>query len=68
MPPAEAHSIFRGIKSTLERRTLEDDGRGHRKLLVCHQAVTRFLWLHVTFSTHLLIWEDDKAVSLVCLF
>lgn len=57
----DSHQVFRGIKATLERRTLEDDGRGRRKLLVCHQAVTRFLWLQVTFSTQLLVWEDDKA-------
>ncbi|GBF88402.1 hypothetical protein Rsub_01114 [Raphidocelis subcapitata] len=57
----DSHSIFRGIKATLERRTLEEDGRGWRKLLVSHQAVTRFLWLHVTFSTQLLVEEDDKA-------
>lgn len=57
----DSHVIFRGIKATLERRTLEDDGKGRRKLLVCHQAMTRFLWLHVTFSTQLLIEEDDKA-------
>jgi hypothetical protein len=61
-PPPDAHSIFRGIKATLSRRTMEDNGRGQRKLLICHQAVTRFLWLQVTFSTQLLIDEDDKAV------
>jgi hypothetical protein len=60
---ADSHLIFRGIKATLERRTLEDSGKGRRKLFVHHQAATRFLWLQVTFSTQLLVEEDDRAVS-----
>ena len=58
----DSHAIFRGIKATLERRTLADDGRGRRTLLVSHRALTRFLWLQVTFSTQLVIEEDDRAV------
>ncbi|KIY98108.1 hypothetical protein MNEG_9855 [Monoraphidium neglectum] len=57
----DSHLIFRGIKATLERRTLEDSGKGRRKLFVHHQAATRFLWLQVTFSTQLLVEEDDRA-------
>jgi hypothetical protein len=60
--PPDSHAIFRGIKATLERRLLEDNGRGRRRLLVCHQAATRFLWLQVTFSTQLEVVEDDRAV------
>jgi hypothetical protein len=56
-----SHAIFRGIRQTLERRKLSDDGRGRRTLLVSHQAVTRFLWLQVTFNTQLLVEEDDRA-------
>ncbi|KAI8467121.1 MAG: hypothetical protein J3K34DRAFT_524027 [Monoraphidium minutum] len=57
----DSHAIFRGIKATVERRTIEDDGRGRRTLFVHHQAATRFLWLQVTFSTQLLVEEDDRA-------
>lgn len=60
-PCADSHEIFRGIKATLSRTTLEDDGAGRRKLLVVHRALTRFLWLSVTFDTQLYVWEDDAA-------
>ncbi|KAF6254530.1 hypothetical protein COO60DRAFT_311664 [Scenedesmus sp. NREL 46B-D3] len=58
---ANSHQIFRGIKETLSRTTLEDDGKGARKLLIGHRAVTKFLWLSVTFDTELFVWEDDNA-------
>lgn len=47
----DSHQIFRGIKDTLGRRTLEDDGKGRRKLLIKHRALTKFLWISVTFDT-----------------
>uniref|UniRef100_A0A383VA10 Coenzyme Q-binding protein COQ10 START domain-containing protein n=1 Tax=Tetradesmus obliquus TaxID=3088 RepID=A0A383VA10_TETOB len=56
-----SHEIFRGIKDTLHRTTLEDDGKGTRKLRIGHRAVTKFLWLSVTFDTELFVWEDDNA-------
>jgi len=48
---AESHEIFRGIKATLSRTTLEDDGKGRRKLRIGHRALTKFLWISVTFDT-----------------
>lgn len=54
-----SHEIFRGIKETLSRTTLEDDGKGRRKLRIGHRAVTKFLWISVTFDTELFVWEDD---------
>jgi hypothetical protein len=30
---------------------IEDDRKGYRKLRVGHRAVTKFLWLSVTFDT-----------------
>ncbi|WIA37363.1 hypothetical protein OEZ86_014291 [Tetradesmus obliquus] len=39
----------------------EDDGKGLRKLRIGHRAVTKFLWLSVTFDTELFVWEDDNA-------
>ncbi|KAF8065845.1 OCT4 [Scenedesmus sp. PABB004] len=56
-----SHEIFRGIRDTLSRTTLEDDGTGRRKLRVGHRAVTKFLWISVTFDTELFVWEDDTA-------
>jgi hypothetical protein len=47
----ESHEIFRGIRATLSRDTLEDDGAGRRTLHVRHKAVTRFLCINVTFDT-----------------
>jgi hypothetical protein len=55
----DSHEIFRGIKETLGRKTLEDDGKGRRKLLIKHRALTKFLWISVTFDTELFVWEDD---------
>jgi hypothetical protein len=49
--PPDSHEIFRGIRATLSRVTLEDDGAGRRKLRVGHRALTRFLWISVTFDT-----------------
>eukprot|EP00775_Hariotina_reticulata_P013383 gene13383-13510_t len=57
----KSHEIFRGIKDTLSRTVLEDDGKGCRKLRVGHRAVTKFLWISVTFDTELFVWEDDNA-------
>lgn len=48
---AESHEIFKGIRATLSRSVLEDDGKGRRKLLVGHRALTKFLWVSVTFDT-----------------
>ncbi|EFJ40166.1 hypothetical protein VOLCADRAFT_108304 [Volvox carteri f. nagariensis] len=53
-------SIFRSIKECTYRRVLEDDGKGRRKLEVGHRALTRFLFISVTFETHLHVWEDDN--------
>lgn len=47
----ESHEIFRGIRATLSRTTLEDDGKGRRKLRIGHRALTKFLWISVTFDT-----------------
>lgn len=41
------------------RRVLEDDGKGRRKLEIGHRAVARFLFLSVSFETHLYVDEDD---------
>ncbi|GLC43298.1 hypothetical protein PLESTB_001343400 [Pleodorina starrii] len=54
------NSIFRSIKECTYRRVLEDDGRGRRKLEVGHRAITRFLFISVSFETHLHVWEDDN--------
>ncbi len=53
------------LQDVLYRRTIEDDGRGSRKLQVGHRACTRFLWLSVTFETELFVWEDDHKKT-VC--
>ncbi|GLI61051.1 hypothetical protein VaNZ11_003312 [Volvox africanus] len=52
-------SIFRSIKECTYRRVLEDDGKGRRKLEVGHRALARFLFINITFETHLYVWEDD---------
>ena len=57
--PAAANKIFRGIRQVLSREIIEDDGKGKRKLLLGHRALTKFLWLSVTFDTHLYVWEDS---------
>jgi hypothetical protein len=57
----EAHKIFRGIKETVRRDVLSDDGRGRRSLLVAHRAGLRFLGLTAAFETRLHIEEDRRA-------
>ncbi|GIL94998.1 hypothetical protein Vretimale_1111 [Volvox reticuliferus] len=52
-------SIFRSIKECTYRRVVEDDGKGRRKLEVGHRALARFLFISITFDTHLYVWEDD---------
>lgn len=53
-------SIFRSIKECTYRRVLEDDGKGKRKLEIGHRAIARFLFLSVSFDTHLYVDEDDR--------
>ena len=53
-----AKGIFRSIKACLQRRIMQDDGRGRRQLEVRHRAITKFLFISITFDTTLLVWED----------
>lgn len=52
-------SIFRSIKECTYRRIVEDDGKGRRKLEIGHRALAKFLFLSVSFETHLHVWEDS---------
>lgn len=51
-------SIFRNIKACTYRKDLGTDKSGVRKLEVGHRAIARFLFINVTFETHLFVWED----------
>ncbi|KAI7844258.1 hypothetical protein COHA_002056 [Chlorella ohadii] len=44
-------AIFRHMDRCVYRRVLQDDGRGHRKVKVAHEASWRFLLLHGKFTT-----------------
>lgn len=57
----EAHKIFRGIKETVSRDVLSDDGRGKRSVLVAHRAGLRVLGLTAAFETRLRVDEDRRA-------
>ncbi|KAL4437978.1 hypothetical protein ABPG77_004199 [Micractinium sp. CCAP 211/92] len=46
------------------RRVLSDDGRGRRRVRVAHEASWRFLLLHGTFTTKLLVEEDDRELTM----
>ncbi|GFR39789.1 hypothetical protein Agub_g274 [Astrephomene gubernaculifera] len=52
-------SIFRSIKECTYRRVVEDDGQGQRRLEIGHRAVARFLFISISFETHLHVWEND---------
>ncbi|KAG2444777.1 hypothetical protein HXX76_001520 [Chlamydomonas incerta] len=57
-------SIFRSIKECTYRKEVENDGKGRRKLEIGHRALARFLFLSITFETHLYVWEDDVAKTI----
>lgn len=58
-------NIFRGIKAVTYRNVVEEDKRtGRKKLEVCHRAYTKFLFISVTFDTHLHVWEDPVAKTI----
>jgi hypothetical protein len=57
----EAHKIFRGIRETVSRDVLADDGRGRRSVLVAHRAGLRVLGLTAAFETRLRVDEDKRA-------
>ena len=47
-------------KACTHRKVLEENkDKGTRKLEVAHRAVAKFLFISVTFETHLFVWEDD---------
>ncbi len=45
------------------RRVVEDDGKGRRKLEVGHRGFAKFLFVKITFDTHLYVWEDDNTMT-----
>ncbi|KAG2448948.1 hypothetical protein HYH02_005704 [Chlamydomonas schloesseri] len=57
-------SIFRSIKECTYRKEVENDGKGRRKLEIGHKALARFLFISITFETHLYVWEDDVAKTI----
>ncbi|PNW88525.1 hypothetical protein CHLRE_01g033150v5 [Chlamydomonas reinhardtii] len=57
-------SIFRSIKECTYRNEVENDGKGRRKLEIGHRALARFLFINITFETHLHVWEDDVAKTI----
>jgi ribosome-associated toxin RatA of RatAB toxin-antitoxin module len=58
---AEAHRVFRGIRETVDRRVLSDDGRGKKALIVAHKAGLRILGITAAFTTRLRVDEDRRA-------
>eukprot|EP00798_Chlamydomonas_sp_ICE-L_P003535 gene3535-13602_t len=58
--PDPSHA-FRALKKVLYHHVLEDDGKGCKKVAICHRACAKFLFFSMTFDTHLHVVQDAQA-------
>lgn len=57
-------AIFSHMDRCAYRRVVSDDGQGRRRVRVAHEASWRFLLLHGTFTTKLVVEEDDRQLTM----
>lgn len=55
------YRYFRNVTECTHRKVVHNDGKGRQRVEVDHRSEWRFLWHHGSFTTSLLVEQDDNA-------